>query len=177
MNSQLTQSRLKELLHYNPDTGLFTWKVSLSKRVKVGDIAGTVKNPGYLRIRIDGKPYYAHRLAWLYVYGAWPKDQIDHINGERTDNRICNLREATNAENQQNRKKQINNVSGYPGVYWNKSGQKWQARIKINSKTKYLGLFETPEAGHHAYLAAKAELHKFQPIPRTEKKSVRRMSS
>ena len=131
----LTQERLKHLLDYDPETGVFTRRVRTSNRIMVGQIAGTVHSKGYLCIDIDGRKYFAHRLAWLYVHGRWPKQQIDHINGNRSDNRLCNLREASHAENQHNRRrKNKNNTSGVPGVFWNTNRRKWEARICVDGK-------------------------------------------
>lgn len=160
----LTQSRLKELLNYDPDTGIFTRRVSASNRVKIGDRAGSVNGMGYRHIYVDGNLYLAHRLAWLYVYGGFPPSGIDHINAVKDDNRIVNLREATQSENNQNRAKQSNNTSGFRGVSWHATAKKWHARIGVGNKLKHIGLFDTPEAAHAAYLAAKAELHKFNPV-------------
>lgn len=161
----LTQSRLKELLHYCPDTGVFTWQRA-RQGVRVGCVAGGIGGEGYRSIRVDGRNYLAHRLAWLYVYGEWPKDQIDHINGVKDDNRIANLREATNAENNQNLAMRSSNKSGFVGVHWHSRDRKWHANIRINMKRKFLGRFNTPESAHAAYLAAKAELHTFNPTVR-----------
>ncbi|MCK9994539.1 MAG: hypothetical protein Dbin4_03059 [Alphaproteobacteria bacterium] len=162
----LDRSRLKALLHYDPDTGAFTWRVKPNRRIRVGDVAGDLRPNGYRRIRIDGKPYAAHRLAWLYVYDRWPANQLDHMNGVRDDNRWDNLREATNAENSQNRNINSNSTSGLMGVCWHKQRQKLRAEIQIAGRKKHLGLFTTPEDAHAAYLAAKADLHTFQPVPR-----------
>ena len=160
----LTQSRLKELLNYDPDTGVFAWLVKPSKRVNVGAIAGCVMVIGYREIGIDGKSYYAHRLAFLYMTGAWPIDQLDHRNGIRDDNRWDNLREATNAENCQNQVMPCTNKSGFMGV--SRFRNKWRARIKIAGREKHLGFFDAPEDARAAYLAAKVEHHAFQPNPR-----------
>lgn len=164
--TELTQSRLKELLHYDPDTGVFTRRVQTSSRAMIGDVAGSLLPDGYRRIMIDGGKHRAHRLAWLYMTGEWPTNQLDHMNGVRDDNRIANLREATNAENKQNREISKNNRSGFMGVSWHKHTRKWVAHIQIAGSKKHLGLFTTPEAAHAAYLAAKADLHPFQPVPR-----------
>lgn len=164
--AELTQEELKKLLRYEPETGLFYWLVSLARRVKVGDIAGTVKNNGYIRIRINGKMHYSHRLAFFYHYGEWPVDQLDHIDGNPANNRIDNLRDANNSENAQNRGVRSNNRSGFIGVHWYKQSKKWRAEIRINGKQKHLGYFDAPQEAHKAYLEAKAELHQFQPIPR-----------
>lgn len=112
----LTQAKLKELLEYDPISGVFRRKINIGG-AKIGDIAGTDNGDGYMKIRVAGKSYKAHRLAWLYVMGRWPKNDIDHINGVRCDNRIINLREATRAENKQNtRKANSNNRTGLLGV-------------------------------------------------------------
>lgn len=163
----ITQSRLKELLHYEPDTGVFTWLVRTSDSVRIGDLAGGCHGNRYRRIRIDGKLYLAHRLAWLYMTGAWPDNQIDHVNGVRDDNRIANLREATNAENQQNRAKDVRNTSGFPGVSWCRRDSKWRGLIKFEGRQKYLGVFDSPADAHAAYLKAKAERHTFNPAVRS----------
>lgn len=157
----LTQERLKELLDYDPETGVFVWKVCAAKNIKAGSVAGCKILDGYIKIRINGNLYRAHRLAWLYIYGCWPTNQIDHINRVRDDNRLCNLREATNQENSWNTNKRKDNTSGYRGVCWDKRTKKWQANIAINGNKKHIGHFDTPETAHAAYLAAKEEHHKF----------------
>ena len=134
----LTQEKLKQLLHYNPDTGVFSWLVSRGNVVKAGDIAGWI-NKGYRMIKINGKNYSSHRLAWLYITGAFPEDQIDHVKHNKTDNRFTKLREATNQENSKNCSKSKNNVSGVTGVSWNKRDKTWSAMIGVNKKTTYLG--------------------------------------
>ncbi|MCD2451655.1 HNH endonuclease [Methylicorpusculum oleiharenae] len=166
MKNLLTQERLKELLRYDPETGMFTWLASPANSVKVGAIAGSVNGKGYIHIKINSKTYRAHRLAFFYHFGRWPKNDVDHMNGVKTDNRIENLRDANKSENQQNRGVQSNNTSGYMGVSYDKRKKKWKAEIMINRKTNRLGRFSTPEEAHAAYLSAKKELHTFQPTPR-----------
>ena len=166
VREELSQSRLRSLLHYDPSTGVFTRRVSTNNRVKPGDIAGSKDMAGYSKIMVNNKLYKAHRLAWFYVHGAWPCRELDHINGDRSDNRLCNLREATSAENKQNIKARADNKVGYLGVSPYRS--KYQARIRVDGTQIYLGNFDTPEQAHQAYLAAKAKLHKFQPTPRAE---------
>lgn len=153
---------MKDYLSYNPDTGIFTWLVDRTTQTRAGDVAGSVKHDGYIAIGLHRKHYKAHRLAWLFTYGVWPTHQIDHINGNKSDNRITNLREATAAENHQNRKKPRTNTSGYIGVYKDVSG-KWAARIRINPNRIFLGLFDTPEKAAEAYKNAKANLHTYNP--------------
>lgn len=152
--NELTAEKLRELLHYSPETGVFTWKVSNSNRVKVGDVAGCLDGRGYLLISVRSRLHKAHRLAWLYVYGVWPTDQIDHINRIRTDNRIANLREVSHKQNNQNRSKPSNNTSGHPGVSWHKQRSKWLAHIKHNQKKIHLGCFNTIEEAIAARKAA-----------------------
>lgn len=157
---------LNTKLKYDPLSGQFTWISPTSNRVKVGDIAGVKRHDGYVRIRVSGVNYYAHRLAWLFVYGNWPAINIDHINGDPSDNRVVNLRECNQTENHQNKIKQKNNSSGYTGVYYHKGAKKWMSYININGKRKHLGLFDNLHSAHEAYLKAKLEIHKFNPIPR-----------
>lgn len=162
----ISEYELKKLLHYNPETGIFKWIVSPAHAVKAGSIAGRLHKFGYIEIRIKNKIYPAHRLAWFYVYGKWPKDQIDHINGIRDDNRIANLRECTNTENQQNRVSRKGSTSKYLGVSWDSKNERWLAQININNKNKYLGSYATEEDAYKAYCKAKAELHTFNPTIR-----------
>ncbi len=151
---ELTAEYLRSVLDYNPDTGIFTRKVSTSNRVKVGDVAGCSNGRGYLRIQVQSRDYQAHRLAWLYVNGEWPKDQLDHINRVRTDNRISNLRDVTQKQNQQNRSTNSDSTSGHPGVYWHKQSSKWRAQITHNKKNIHLGCFNTIEEAIAARKAA-----------------------
>jgi len=137
----ITQSELKELLSYNPETGAFTWKINQG-RVRIGDPAGWITEYGYIRISIDTNRYYVHRLVWLFVHGEFPADQIDHINGNGLDNRILNLRSVTCSENHKNQKIPKNNASGVMGVSWNNSSSKWHAKIKVDRKDLWLGAFD-----------------------------------
>jgi hypothetical protein len=163
----LSQSRLKEVLSYCPDTGVFTWiKPKPQKCYMVGRVAGCVSHQGYVLIRVGGVLRQAHRLAWLYVYGAWPEDEVDHANGNRADNRISNLRGCSRSENTQNIATPRNNTTGRLGVTWNVERNKYIAQIAINRVHKSLGGFDDPDEAHKAYLAAKSQLHTFQPTPR-----------
>jgi hypothetical protein len=148
----LTAEELREQLDYNPATGVFTRRVTNSSRVIVGDVAGFCGGGGYREIRLLGYRFGAHRLAWLYVYGVWPTKQIDHINGVRSDNRIVNLREATQAENQWNRKKTRGAKCKLKGVHFDKG--RFRAAIRVNSKLIHLGGYATEEEAHAAYVAA-----------------------
>lgn len=151
---ELTAEELRELLHYDKETGIFTRKVSTAHNVKVGDVAGSLGGAGYLNIMVCSRKYQAHRLAWLHHFGEWPKLTIDHINRDRSDNRIVNLREVTNKQNGQNRSKSSNNTSGHPGVYWNKQNSKWRATITHNQKYIHLGYFSILEDAVAARKAA-----------------------
>lgn len=147
----ITQEELKEILYYDSETGLFTRKTSVaSNKIKIGSIAGCKNNIGYIQIHINYELYLAHRLAWLYKTGNWPKNDIDHINGIRNDNRFCNLREATRSQNRQNSLLSSKNTSGITGVCWYKNSKKFAARISINGKTKTIGFFKELEDAKNA---------------------------
>lgn len=162
----ITSNYLKTILSYCPETGVFTWLVtrrSHAGKVKPGAIATNVSVHGYARIGIDGKRYPAHRLAWLYMYGKWPANQIDHINRNRLDNRITNLREATSAENLQNLSLNVKNKSGVKGVSWDKERSKWFAKITHKYKQIPLGRFDNIKDAENAYAEAKQRFHTFEP--------------
>lgn len=158
----MTSDELRSLLHYDPDTGVFTWIAGKRKGTIAGK-GGKRGYKGYWRIYIFGKDRPAHRLAWLYMTGDWPKEHIDHVNGIRDDNRFSNLREASAIENGQNYKMPSHNRSGYMGVHFLKAANRWVATIKVNRQQMYLGRFKTAEDASKAYLEAKAKFHHFQP--------------
>ena len=144
--NELTAEYLRSVLHYDPETGTFTWKVSTGPRVRPGEVAGVApNNKGYFHIQIHNRTYKLHRLAWLYVYGEWPKLDTDHINRDRADNRIANLRDISHKQNGQNRKSSRNNTSGHAGVSWYKQTSKWKAKICHNYRSISLGYFATIE--------------------------------
>lgn len=151
--------RLKELVSYEAESGLFRWKVKTSNRVNIGSVAGYKDPKGYIFIRLDGVLHRAHRLAWLYIHGEWPKDEIDHINGDPSDNKASNLREITGALNKQNQRKarKDNARTGVLGVYPN--GKGYMASIQVNGRTHYLGTHKTVEKAYAAYVEAKRRLH------------------
>lgn len=157
----LTQRRLKELLRYESETGIFTRICRQSSNAKVGDTPGRLDTHGYLCFYVDGQIHRSHRLAWLYVNGEFPEGDLDHINTIKTDNRIVNLRIADRSENMQNRRSAYaNNKSGFLGVYFHKPLNKFTAQIRIDGRNTHLGLFKTPEQAHQAYVAAKRKHHK-----------------
>lgn len=151
--SIITQSELKYQLHYNPETGIFT-RLNIKKysHAKIGDVAGSLDNgTGYIRIMFNHKLYQAHRLAWFYVTGMMPINQIDHINGIKTDNRFINLREANNAENKRNSGLNASNKTGFKGVSFKKETSKFVAQAKLNGKKIHIGYFDTAELASEAY--------------------------
>lgn len=153
----LTLQKLKETLTYDPATGVFTRLLPLSR---FGCKAGTIsKKESYIYIRIDKKEYAAHRLAWLYMTGAWPEPNIDHKNCDRTDNRWANLRLASDLENSQNSLKPKSNTSGYKGAVWHTRDKFWYAQIRAEGKTKWLGKFASAKAAHAAYIEAARHYH------------------
>jgi hypothetical protein len=159
MSAQLTHDRLRELLHYDPETGAFTWRVRRNQYAHAGDRAGRISpRNGYRYINIRHHLYLAHRLAFFYVRGKWPSHDIDHVNGRRDDNRWSNLRPVTRGENMQNlRAGHADNKTGLLGVAPVRN--RFGAYIRANGRNKYLGSFDTPEEAHAAYLEAKRNLH------------------
>ncbi len=158
--TDLTAQRLRELLHYDPETGVFTWLESLSFRAPVGTAAGTAQKIGYTIIGICGVRYYAHRLAWLYIHGRWPTNHIDHINGLKSDNRAVNLRDVSRSTNLQNlRRAPAQNKTGLIGATWDKSRSVWSAQIRVGGRNKSVGRFATAQEAHEAYIAAKRQFH------------------
>jgi hypothetical protein len=155
----ITQNELKEALYYDAETGVFTWKTitTIACRYKIGDIAGSLNNKGYIVIGINNKVMKGHRLAHLYEYGIMPKE-VDHINGIKHDNRISNLRDVSSAGNSQNRRKaKVNNSTGYLGV--GKHGNQFIATITVNYKRYNLGCYDSPELAHDVYIDMKRKLH------------------
>lgn len=156
--NKLSHEELKRLLHYNPETGIFTW-LNTRGSVKAGKKAGrTHRGRNYQRIRINGVIYQSHRLAWLYMTGKWPENQIDHINGIKDDNRFHNLREATNSQNSFNKKARSDSGTGYKCVSWHRKSRKYAAYIRIKGRQVHLGTFDTPEEAHEAYKQKSLEI-------------------
>lgn len=164
MADEILAARVRELFHYDPATGVFIRKVRLAQRHVVGDRADFLVTggglTGYRRVSFDSKRYLAHRVAWLYVHSVWPSKDIDHINGDRGDNRIANLRDVPNSTNRENmRAARVDNASGYLGVHFHKQAKKWRARIQVSGKSRHIGLYDTPEEAHAAYVKAKRKIH------------------
>jgi len=146
MADDITQERLKELLNYNPDTGVFT-RIKGVKGSAAGSVVGCKdKQRGYVKMCLDYKKYYAHRLVWLYMTGDWPVEDIDHINNDKSDNRFSNLRLASRSQNLANKGKQKNNTTGFKCVFFTKSTGRY--RVVVNDK--HIGYYATPEEAHAA---------------------------
>lgn len=160
MRNDLTQARLLEVYTYEPTTGEFHRVASGGGR-KAGSLAGSASRDGYNRIMVDGYLYLAHRLAWIAVTGEWPADEIDHINGVRSDNRLSNLRDVPHQVNSQNKRRaNSNGQTRLLGVSQDKRRKAcWGARIKLNGQLIHLGNFASPELAHAAYSEAKRQLH------------------
>jgi hypothetical protein len=152
-----TAATLRRTLSYDTETGDWKWRISAGTR-KEGAPAGNKRPEGYRYIKINRRLYRTSRLAWLYVTGAWPKFEIDHINGDPSDDRWSNLRPATHAQNSKNRKLNVNNSSGYKGVFLNKG--RWRAVINSDGQRYHLGYFATQAEAAFAYRYAADQLHK-----------------
>lgn len=162
MKTKLTSVRLRELLHYDPESGDFTWRVDRTGKAVAGSVAGWKNTDGYLVISIDNRSHKAHRLAWFWMHERWPY-KVDHKNQIKDDNRFCNLREVNDSESCQNRPLFRNNTSGFRGVTWNKTTGRWLAHIRHLGKRRNLGYFTTAEDAYEAYKQAAAQLHTHNP--------------
>lgn len=154
---KITQARLKEVLRYSPIVGVFEWRVA-GRKIRPGGLAGAVIGSGYVRITIDRVLYPAHQLAWLYMTGEWPEEQIDHRDGDRSNNAFKNLRLATEAQNSWNSKKKKNNKSGVKGVFFCNTTKKWVATFEMNGKIAYRKFFPCMEEACTAIRAAREKL-------------------
>ena len=147
----ITADELRDILSYDPDTGIFRWRRKISKKTVVGRAAGSLSN-GYSVIAIHKRDYRAHHLAFLYMKGRWPEtDEVDHKNTVRSDNSWDNLREATRLQNSGNTRRPRHNKSGVKGVYWDASRQKWHAQISVNDRSTTLGRFMSIQDAQAAY--------------------------
>jgi hypothetical protein len=155
----LSYERLKELLNYERETGVFRWREDRQNGLK-GQQAGKVMRDGYIRITVDYRSYAAHRLAWLYMTGEWPADDVDHRDRCRSNNRWDNLRAATHTQNQHNASLRRDNTSGFKGVHFHKQSGKWFAQIRFRGVKHYLGIHATPEDAARAYNKAANDLHR-----------------
>lgn len=162
MSPTLTADRLRELVDYDKESGIFTWRLS-RRRCRLGGIAGYTREDGYVFVRIDKRLYRAHRLAWLWSYGEFPALEIDHINRNPADNRLVNLREVDSSQNKQNIAARRDNRSGYKGVFKHSQTGRWVAQIQADGKAKHLGCFATPEEASLAYQRAAAIAHTHNP--------------
>lgn len=164
-NKTVTAERVRELFNYCPETGILTNRVK-RVRVQAGSPAGCPGSHGYLAVGFDGGPSrLVHRIIWLWMTGEWPQHQIDHVDGDRKNNRWANLREATRSQNIVNRGPNKNNRCGLKGVFFHSQAQKWRARLYHNKTMHELGLHSTPEAAHAAYARAARKIH--GPFART----------
>lgn len=158
----LTQAQLQEVIRYDPLTGQFFWRTCRWRRPQnAAPIEREIvpkPDHGYARVRIEGVLYYMHRVAWLYMTGDWPSDEIDHINGNRSDNTFSNLREATSEQNKHNVGLCATNTSGFKGVSWDKRDRRWYPYIWVNNKKRHLGSFSSAEEAHKAYTTAAQRL-------------------
>lgn len=148
---RLSAERLREVVSYCPDSGCMIWRVPLSRNSKVGHEVGSIGAKGYRMVGIDHRYYLVHRLAWLYHFGCWPSEFIDHINGDKSDNRIANLRAATNSQNLRNMPLTKRNKSGVKGVCWHAKRRRWVAEIRVDTKLKHIGYFSDLNEAARAY--------------------------
>ena len=154
----LTQSQLKSILHYDPDSGVFTWKKRIANRINIGDVAGTLSDEGYVIIQINKQRHRAHRLACLWMTGIFPPHETDHIDHVRDNNKWKNLRTVTHQENGKNMTLQKNNTSGVCGVFFHEINKKWRARIYVDKKLVNIGSFKNFD---DAVIARKSAENKF----------------
>lgn len=160
-NMKVTNDQLKDALSYDAESGAFVWKIAIGRKIRPGRAAGANKD-GYTTINLCGERFLAHRLAWMFVNGSFPDGLIDHIDGNKSNNAIANLRIATASENGQNRKlPNKNNKCGLIGARFVESKNKFVASIRIDGKSKHIGYFKSAELAHSAYISSKKEVHPF----------------
>jgi hypothetical protein len=156
----ITPAQAAELFSYDPDTGALRWRVRAARCVQVGDLAGARKQDGYIQVTYQKRCYQAHRIAWAITHGEWP-NVVDHINGDRADNRLANLREVTVHENMQNQRRahRSNKSAGILGVHFYSRTGRWRATNWANGRNRFLGYYATADEASAVYLKAKRELH------------------
>ena len=154
----ITQTRVRELFDYDPETGVLTWRVSPARNVPAGSVAGTKCLSGYRQVGIDGRLYRAHRIIWLHVHGELPQ-VLDHADGDPSNNCLANLRKATHSQNMYNQRMNRRNTSGFKGVSWCKQRRKWTANIRTRTKHKNLGFYATAREAATVYVLEALELH------------------
>lgn len=159
VDQMITAEEVRRVLDYDAGTGRLTWRVTLSNRAVAGRTPTALDSHGYMVVRIHGKLYRQHRIAWLHATGRWAPNDIDHINGVRTDNSLANLREATRSQNLRNARVSGANKSGVKGVCWCNTNKRWLATIRVDGKARYLGIFRDKEAAAAAYQAAALQHH------------------
>ena len=160
INKNMNQSYLKTIFDYNPEDGLFRWKISPNRRIPVGTIVGSKDKDGYIYTKIDGKHYKLHRLVFVYMFDRMPSIFVDHINGQVNDNRLSNLRECDTFQNRHNSKLYSSNTSEIKGVSWQKDKKRWLARVRVNNKIVFLGYFTNKEDASIIVKKKREELHK-----------------
>lgn len=158
--NDLTAKLVRSRFYYNKKTGDFLWKTTKSAKTKINTVAGHITEAGHVRIVLYRRSYLAHRLIWLWVTGKWPKYELDHRNGKKSDNRWRNLREATALQNNQNKGKRVQNTSGYKGVWFEKHIGLWRSGVGFKGKLYRCGCFKTAKAAHMAYRQLAKRLHK-----------------
>jgi hypothetical protein len=156
----ITRQEAEKVLSYSPQTGVFTWVCRVGTRRAAGDVAGYLHSTGCITIGLNKKHIKAHRLAWLFVYDEWPAGDIDHINGNRTDNRIENLRIATKTQNAQNQRRGTRNKHGLLGIKQTPCGN-WTSSIRVDGVLHHIGTFHTAQEAHTAYVKTKQRVHPF----------------
>lgn len=157
--TMLKFEHVNELLEYEPETGVLRWIKSPNKRVAIGSKAGSISSFGYIKLKIDKKEYFAHRIAWLLYYKEWPSGQIDHIDNNRKNNAISNLRDCTASQNQRNQKRRKSNSTGIKGVYWDANLNKWKVQVRGDGRIQYGGHYKSIQAAELAAIELRNRLH------------------
>lgn len=159
-NPDIELHTLRSLFSYDENSGIVRNKITRSSNARQGDAVGSLEARGYLRMKVCGRQIYVHRLVWALFYGEWPANLIDHINGNKSDNRICNLRDVDFQTNVQNiTAPTVRNRSGFRGVHWDKYNKKWRASVKFNGRSIFAGLFDDVKEASDAYWQCKRKTH------------------